>query len=43
MTGQRLTDLSVLATEEFTNKLSLDAVDTEFAVKDSNRRNVLTQ
>ena len=42
MTGRRLTDLSVLAIEkELTNKLSLDAVVTEFAAKDTNRRIVL--
>ena len=42
MAEQRLTDLSVLDIEkELANELSLDAVVTEFAAKDTNRRIVL--
>ena len=39
MTEQRLTDLAILAIEkELASELSLDAVVTEFAAKDKNRR-----
>ena len=42
MTEQRLTDLAILAIEkELTSELSLDAIVTEFAASDKNRRIVL--